>query len=101
MVVARRREMSIRGALGASALRLGRLVLRDTARVVCIGLAAGLVLTWAGSSMIRALLYGVEPFDPMVLITVSVLVLGLALAVSLRPAFEATRLDPMRSLREE
>jgi predicted permease len=101
MVVARRREMSIRGALGASALRLGRLVLRDTARVVCIGLAAGLVLTWAGSSMIRALLYGVEPFDPMVLITVSVLVLGLALAVSLRPAFEATRLDLMRSLREE
>lgn len=101
MVVTRRREMSIRGALGARTLHLGSLVLRDTARSVGIGLVIGLFLAWIGSSTIRALLYEVEPLDPVVLITVSAIILGLALAVSLRPALEATRLDLTRALREE
>jgi ABC-type lipoprotein release transport system permease subunit len=59
------------------------------------------VLAVSGARLIRSLLYQVQPLDPLVLVTVSALILGLALLVSLRPAFEATRLDLTRSLREE
>lgn len=81
--------------------RLRALVLRDTARHVGIGLAAGLVLVVLGARVIRSLLYRVEPLDPAVLVTISAMILGLALVVSLRPAFEASRLDLTRSLRDE
>jgi len=101
MVVRRRRELGIRAALGARSAQLRRLVLRDMARLVGIGLIAGLVLAILGARLIRSLLYQVEPLDPIVLVTVSAVIFGLALLVSLRPALEATRLDLTRSLRQE
>jgi hypothetical protein len=100
-VVRRRRELGIRAALGAGSAQLRRLVLGDTARLVGIGLVAGLVLAVLGARLIRSLLYQVQPLDPWVLATVSAVILGLSLLVSLRPALEATRLDLTRSLREE
>jgi putative ABC transport system permease protein len=69
--------------------------------LVGIGLVAGLVLAVLGARLIRSLLYQVQPLDPWVLATVSAVILGLSLLVSLRPALEATRLDLTRSLREE
>jgi ABC-type antimicrobial peptide transport system permease subunit len=101
MVVRRRRELGIRAALGARSAQLRQLVLRDTARLVGIGLIAGLALAVAGARLIRSLLYQVEPLDPLVLITAAALIFGLALLVSLRPALAATRVDLTRSLREE
>ena len=101
MVVRRRRELGIRAALGARSAQLRRLVLRDTARLVGIGLIAGLALAMAGARLIRSLLYQVEPLDPIVLVAAAALIFGLALLVSLRPAFAATRVDLTRSLREE
>jgi hypothetical protein len=101
MVVRRRRELGIRAALGAGSAQLRRLVLRDTARLVGIGLIAGLALAIAGARLIRSLLYQVEPLDPLTLVTTSAVIFGLALLVSLRPAFEATRVDLNRTLREE
>jgi putative ABC transport system permease protein len=101
MVVRRRRELGIRSALGARSSQLRALVLRDTARLVGIGLVAGLVLAMFGARLIRSLLYQVEPLDPLVLVTVAAGIFGLALLVSLRPALEATRVDLTRSLREE
>ncbi len=101
MVVRRRRELGIRAALGAGSAQLRRLVLRDTARLVGVGLIAGLALAVAGARLIRSLLYQVEPLDPLVLVTVAAGIFGLALLVSLRPALEATRVDLNRTLREE
>jgi putative ABC transport system permease protein len=101
LVVRRRRELGIRAALGARASQLRRLVLRDTARLVGIGLTVGLVLAVAGARLIRSLLYQVEPLDPTVLITVAAGIFGLALLVSLRPALAATRVDLNQVLREE
>src|SRR5690606_40506420 len=97
----RLRRMSIRAALGGGGAQLGTIVLSDTARLVGIGLAAGIVLALLGARTIRALLYQVEPLDPTVLVTTAGIILGLAPLVSLRPAREATRLDLTRSLREE
>ena len=101
MVVRRRRELGIRAALGAGGAQLRRLVLRDTARLVGIGLVAGVVLAVSGARLIRSLLYQVEPLDPIVLVTVAAGIFGLALLVSLRPALEAARLDLTRALRDE
>jgi predicted permease len=101
LVVRRRRELGIRAALGARSAQLRRLVLRDTARLVGIGLVAGLALAFAGARMIRSLLYQVEPLDPLVLVMTAAGIFVLALLVSLRPALEAARVDLTRSLREE
>jgi ABC-type antimicrobial peptide transport system permease subunit len=101
MVVRRRRELGIRAALGAGSAQLRRLVLGDTARLVGIGLVAGLALAVAGTRLIGSLLYQVEPLDPLVLVTTAAGIFGLALLVSLRPALAATRVDLTRSLREE
>jgi putative ABC transport system permease protein len=101
LVVRRRRELGIRAALGARSAQLRRLVLRDTARLVGIGLIAGLALAVAGARLIRSLLYQVEPLDPIVLVAAAALIFSLALLVSLRPGLAATRVDLTRSLREE
>jgi putative ABC transport system permease protein len=101
MASMRRREMTIRASLGATGPQLGGLVLRETAMLVGIGLAAGLLLTWLGANTIRALLYRVEPLDTVTLATVCALILGMALLVSLRPALAAARVDFTRALREE
>jgi len=101
MVVRRRRELGIRAALGAGSAQLRRLVLGDTARLVAIGLIAGLALAVAGARLMRSLLYQVEPLDPLTLVTTAAVIFGLALLVSLRPALEATRVDLNRTLREQ
>jgi predicted permease len=101
LVVRRRRELGIRAALGARSAQLRTLVLSDTARLVGIGLVAGLALAIMGARFIRSLLYQVEPLDPVLLALVAGGIFGLALLVSLRPAFEAARPDLVRALREE
>jgi ABC-type antimicrobial peptide transport system permease subunit len=101
MVVRRRRELGIRAALGARSAQLRALVLRDTARLVGIGLIVGLALAVVGARLIRSLLYQVEPLDPLVLAMTATGIFALALLVSLRPALEASRIDLTRSLREE
>ena len=76
-------------------------MLRETATLVGIGLAGGLLLSWVGAETIRAFLYHVEPFDNVTLVTVAGLILLLALAVSVRPALRAARVDLASVLRAE
>jgi putative ABC transport system permease protein len=101
MAVLRMREMGIRAALGASGRQLGAIVLAETARLVGFGLLVGLLLAWMGASTIRAFLFKVQPLDPATLAGVAVLILLLALAVSLRPAWKAARVDLRTVLKEE
>jgi hypothetical protein len=101
MASLRRREMGIRSALGASGLHLRGLVLSETARLVGIGLLAGLVLVWLGSNAIRGFLFQVEPLDPLVIGGVAAAIAVLTLVVSLRPAISAGRVDLAQMLREE
>lgn len=100
--VARRgQEMGIRMALGGAASDIFALVLRYGASVVGIGLVLGLLASVALSRIIRSLLFGVQPLDPVVLLSV-MLVLGTAgIAACVIPARRATRIDPMRALAPE
>jgi predicted permease len=101
MSAGRRREFSIRAALGASRARLGGLVLGETVRLVGIGLVAGLALAWIGATAIRVFLFRVDPLDPATLTAVSAAILALALLVSLKPAIDAARVDLAHTLRDE
>jgi putative ABC transport system permease protein len=101
MAAARTREMGVRAALGARGHQLGGLVLAESSRLVGLGLVVGLLLAWAEASTVRALLFRVEPFDPVTLLGTAALIFGLALFVSLRPAIRAARVDLADVLREE
>jgi predicted permease len=101
MATLRQRELGIRAALGATRRQLGAIVLAETARLVGAGLAAGLLLTWAGAGTIRSLLFQIAPLDVMTLATVATSILILAVLVTLRPALRSARIDVARSLRAE
>ena len=87
----RRRELGIRAALGAGRRDLGSIVLGETLRLAGLGVLAGLVLSWAGADLIRALLFGVTPLDVPTFAVISGLMLLVALLASLRPAVAAMR----------
>ncbi|HJR60289.1 MAG TPA: ABC transporter permease [Vicinamibacterales bacterium] len=101
MTTMRMREMGIRAALGASRRQLGAIVLGETARLIGLGLAAGLGLAWLGASMIRGFLFQVQPLDPVTLGGVAALIMLLALAVTLRAALRAARVDLSTVLKSE
>jgi ABC-type antimicrobial peptide transport system permease subunit len=77
------------------------LLLGETFRLVGAGLLLGFVLGWLGTGTIRAFLFEVEPFDPIVTAGVAMLIVVLSGLMSLRPALAAGRLDLARVLRED
>jgi len=94
-------EIGLRVALGASPSDVMRLVMREGALLVAIGLAAGALLSLAGARFLSGLLFGVSARDPMVFAAVSVLVAIAALAACLIPGRRALRVDPLIALRAE
>ena len=97
----RRREFGVRMALGASGGRVLGLVLRQGVLLALAGIAIGLALTAFITRGFRALLYEVDPLDPLVFGAVALLLLAVALAATAVPAWRAGRTQPMRVLREE
>jgi predicted permease len=100
-VAQRTAEFGIRLALGASAGDIAALVLRSGARLVLLGIAAGLGGYLALSQVVGRLLYGVAATDPAAL-AVAPVVLGLAAAAAcLVPVRQAVRVNPLEALRAE
>jgi predicted permease len=100
-VVRRRREIGIRLALGAQRTSVGRLILNNGLALTGVGLAAGITLALALMRVMRALLYEVEPTDPLSVGGVSLLLILVAAAASWWPVRRAMALDPLRLLKEE
>ncbi len=100
-VARRTNEFGIRMALGASRMEVLRLVLRQGAMLIAVGLAAGLAGSLALTKFLASLLYGVKPQDPLSFAAVAVVLLAVGLAASYLPARRATRVDPMVALRYE
>jgi predicted permease len=101
MVMRRRTEIGIRMALGADSLTVIRMVLRESAVLVALGLAAGAAMALYGARQAETLLFGLEPGDPGTLI---VSIVGLALVAALAsylPAYRAAHVDPTVALRQE
>jgi putative ABC transport system permease protein len=97
----RTHEFGIRIALGARVADVLRLVVGEGLRTVAIGVAFGVVTALAAGRAIAALLYGVAPRDPAVIVQVSLLLLIVAGLAALVPAWRASRVDPMTALKSE
>ena len=98
-VAQRKSELGVRVALGAHRRAILRLVLGHALAITLIGIAIGLVLSLALSLVIRSLLLGVTPTDPVTLVGVSVLLTAVAMIASYVPARRAARVDPVIALR--
>jgi putative ABC transport system permease protein len=101
LVHVRRRELALRMALGAVRVQVLRQVFAQGLRVSLLGCLAGLLLSAALSRVLLGVLFGVSASDPATLAAVVVVVATVSSAASLLPAIRASRLDPMRALREE
>jgi ABC-type antimicrobial peptide transport system permease subunit len=93
--------MAIRMALGSQRLGIIRLILESGAQLAAFGCALGLAGAAAASTLLRSLLFGVSPFDPVVLTLAAIGVLLSALGASTLPALRAASIDPMQALRGE
>src|SRR6185503_751031 len=101
LVTRRTREIGVRMALGATRGDVMRQMLRESLGLTVAGLLLGLLLAASVARLLSALLYGVDPIDPLVL-TVSAAVLAAALLLAAYlPTRRATRIDPTTALRHE
>jgi predicted permease len=99
-VAQRTKEIGVRQALGADRRRIIRMVLRDVARTVIGGTIVGAIsVVWAGR-LVSALLFHMQPTDPMALGAAAALLVLVALPAGLVPALRASRVDPAIALRE-
>lgn len=101
LVTQRVAEIGIRIALGAQRAEVLRLVLFDGLRPVFLGLIAGLAGGAVAGSLIRSILYGTSPFDPLVFATMIGSLLITAIIACAVPAIRASRIEPMQALRTE
>jgi hypothetical protein len=98
-VVRRTHEIGVRVALGAAPAAAARLVLATNGRLVAIGACIGLAVAYLGARTMTSLLYGIHATDSMAFAGAGALLLVVALAASLIPAWRATRIDPVVALR--
>jgi len=98
-VAQRTHEVGVRMALGARAGDVVRLVARQGLVMVAVGLGAGGALALIMTRMLRGLLFGVAPSDPLTLVGVVALLVVVAIAAAVLPVSRATRVDPMIALR--
>jgi len=100
-VAERTREIGVRMALGAEAVQVRRLVVRQALLPVGIGAMVGLGVAFALHGFLQSLLFEISGTDPVTFALVTVLLLSVASLASYFPARRASRLDPVVALREE
>jgi ABC-type antimicrobial peptide transport system permease subunit len=100
-VTQRTREIGIRMALGAATGSVRSLVIRSALKLVGLGLAIGFGLAVALTRLLRGMLHGLSPTDPLTFAAIALLLVAVALAASYGPAWRATRIDPLEALRAE
>jgi ABC-type antimicrobial peptide transport system permease subunit len=96
----RTREIGVRGAIGASQGQIATLILRQGLWKAAVGIVLGLVGAVLLSNSMTSLLFNVQPTDPSVYASVSVVLIAVALGASYLPARRASRINPLLALRE-
>lgn len=97
----RRHELGLRMALGAQRAQVLGLVLRQALVLSFLGVAIGLLASFATTPLLGEFLYGVKAHDPLTLFVVSALLTAVTFFASFVPARRVTNIDPMQTLRHE
>jgi predicted permease len=100
-VLRRTKEIGVRMVLGARTGDVLRLVVGQGVRLIAIGVALGLAGAYAAAHVLKSLLYGMSPTDPLTFVGISLLLLVVALLACWIPARRATKVDPLIALRHE
>jgi len=100
MVGQRSREIGLRIALGARPADILKLIVTKGVILAGVGIIAGVILSASTASMMASLLYGVRPHDPAVFVVVPLLLFLVAVLASYVPAWRATKVDSITTLRE-
>jgi putative ABC transport system permease protein len=97
----RTHEFGIRMALGAQHHQLLLMVLSQSVWTLAVGLTIGVAGALSLTRLVRSLLFGIGPADPLTLSLMAAILLGAALIASYIPARWAAKVDPMAALRDE
>jgi putative ABC transport system permease protein len=100
-VAQRTHEIGIRMALGAQRGDVLKLTIGQGLRLVVTGVIIGLAAAFVVSRVMSSLLFGISPTDPLTFITISLVLVSVAILASYIPALRASRVDPMFALRYE
>lgn len=100
-VARREREFGVRSALGAPRRSLLAMVLRDGVGMALAGSTAGVMLSLWLTDALRGLLFEVSPIEPRTIALITLVLIGVAAAASLVPAWRAASADPVRALRAD
>jgi putative ABC transport system permease protein len=93
------RDFGIRLAVGATRGRVAAMVLMQAMLPSMIGIVSGALAAMAASELITSLLHGVQPNDPLTIVSIAALLLVASMAAVLAPALRAARVDPAVLLR--
>ena len=97
----RTREIGLRVALGASPSDVARLVVGGGVRLGLIGVVLGTAIAAGSAPVLRGLLYGIAPTDPLTFVAIAAVVAATAVLASYLPARRALRIDPTEALRAD
>ncbi|MBO0859260.1 MAG: ABC transporter permease [Chloracidobacterium sp.] len=100
-VAQRTNEIGVRIALGARAVDVVELVLKQGLALAALGVAIGLAASLALTRLMKGLLFGVSAADPLTFVVIALLLVAVALMAAMVPASRAAKVDPIAALRRE
>jgi predicted permease len=100
-VSARTNEIGIRMSLGADRGIIERMILREGGRLVVIGLLLGLTGAVFAGRVVRGMLFGISPNDPVTLVTAALAMAAIGVVTCWVPALRAARVDPVITMRAQ
>ena len=100
-VNSRIKEMAVRKAVGAQPGQIVQLIVGEGSKIVAVGMVIGAAAAVLVGRLLQTLLFDVTPFDPLALGTAAIAFAVVGVAACLAPAFRASRVDLMESLRQE
>lgn len=100
-VAQRTSEIGVRMALGCQPAQVVRMISGESLRIVVIGISIGVPLALGGTMLVRHMLFGVQPGDPLMMLGAGALLLVVGLFAGLQPARRAASIAPLTALRSE